>query len=150
MRPFVEATEDGEYNDSGFWDWYQIGGHWTGFLSAGDYDPTKDRRNMERCWLCGGSGRREWQGELADFCNACDSTGIAIKHASQWVTYPGDVVKRSHVTDETRPYTLVTGGRAFHKSTWNGEDFDDTSGELDAAFASLSPEATLVVVDYHS
>ena len=52
-REVQQVEEDGEKywtNPDGHWDWFQIGGRWTGHLS--DYDPEKDPANIERCDLC--------------------------------------------------------------------------------------------------
>ena len=43
------------YRDN-VWDWYCIGGRWTGTLSK--YDPYTDPDNKETCFLCGGTGLR--------------------------------------------------------------------------------------------
>ena len=45
-------------NPNGRWDWYQIGGRWTGALSEGAYDPELAPENITSCSLCGGSGVR--------------------------------------------------------------------------------------------
>lgn len=53
-----------EYNDDGFWDWYEIGGRWTG--AHGNYDPSRDPNNYHTCEYCRGTGIREDK-----TCNAC-------------------------------------------------------------------------------
>lgn len=61
------------------WDWYVIGGRWTGTLTG--YDPTKDERNIEVCRLCSGTGDRK-DLELPDWkkeCNGCNGTGKCVK-----------------------------------------------------------------------
>jgi hypothetical protein len=151
MEPHRE-TDDG----SGIWDWWSIGGRWTGHLS--DYEPRTDRRNMKVCWLCHGTGRRDdeaadaWRAEHPDYdygCNGCESTGIQVKFASHWVRHEGDVTYRGLLDDSQAPFTLITGGRAFSKEHWDGDNFIDTTGELEAAWSSLDPGTRLVVVDYH-
>ena len=56
------------YNPQSKWDWWQIGGRWTGHWSP-DYEPEKDPRNTETCRMCQGSGMRtdivELHGKLA-------------------------------------------------------------------------------------
>jgi hypothetical protein len=51
------GTSNTTINSHGKWDWWQIGGRWTGALTQ-DYDPTKDIENQEWCDLCGGTGNR--------------------------------------------------------------------------------------------
>ena len=58
MMPF---DENGEwFRDGSRWDWYVIGGRYTGSLTG--YDPEKDPANTKVCSLCGGTGkRRTWK-----------------------------------------------------------------------------------------
>lgn len=58
------------------WDWWTIGGRWTGTLDK--YEPHKDRANYEKCDLCNGTGlRNDRIGQDARAkdpsytCNAC-------------------------------------------------------------------------------
>src|SRR5688500_14258938 len=54
MMPF---DENGEwFRDGSRWDWYQIGGRFTGLLDG--YDPDKDPANIQQCELCAGTGVR--------------------------------------------------------------------------------------------
>jgi len=45
------------HNPDSKWDWWVIGGRWTGKLDD-DYDPYTDPRNIVSCTLCGGTGDR--------------------------------------------------------------------------------------------
>lgn len=143
-----------ETDDGGIWDWWTIGGRYTGCLTG--YEPRSDRRNMKVCWLCHGTGRRSdstaaaWRTTNPDYgCNGCDSTGIEVKWPSDWVQYEGDISYRGLLDDSHRPFTLITGGRVFSKDVWDGQDFVDTTGELEAAWSAMDPGTRLVVVDYH-
>lgn len=78
-------------NPDAKWDWWTIGGRYSGRLAAG-YDPEKDPANFERCFLCHGSGRREddigrnARATNPDYtCNGCNGTGSALKFESKWV-----------------------------------------------------------------
>jgi hypothetical protein len=42
------------YNPKSKWDWWQIGGRWTGWLDP-DYEPGMDPRNLGPCTRCGGA-----------------------------------------------------------------------------------------------
>ena len=44
------------YNPKSKWDWWQIGGRWTGSLD--EYEPEKDLENQEWCSFCAGTGNR--------------------------------------------------------------------------------------------
>jgi hypothetical protein len=52
------GTRATSYNPRSKWDWWSIGGRWTGALVE-DYDPAKDIENQEWCNTCGGTGSRE-------------------------------------------------------------------------------------------
>ena len=45
-------------NPEGYWDWWVIGGRWTGCIS--DYDPCMDERNFGPCKFCNQTGKRYW------------------------------------------------------------------------------------------
>lgn len=96
--------EDGRYykrtNPNARWDWWQVGGRYTGKLSPG-YDPEKDPTNWETCRLCAGSpGRRlpalittpeEIGSDGKIPCNGCHETpGRSLKWPTSWVKFDGD------------------------------------------------------------
>ena len=87
--------KDGRYykhtNPNKKWDWYQIGGRWTGMLVP-YYDPEKDSANRETCTLCNGTGKRaDMPGQ--DKCNGCAGTGIHTKRPTQWAKIAGDQLR---------------------------------------------------------
>ena len=166
LEPFYE--EDG--NPSAFWDWYQIGGRWSGHLSP-SYNPTTDPRNIETCNLCGGTGTRndwsptctpEWIAEC-NGCNGCKGTGASIKWPTQWVESPvgnfarlGDI--REFVeSEEGRPYYLlhegVTRAEVRNPDWVDDGDWSDywirQPEEVIDAIRKLSDDCTVVVVDCH-
>lgn len=52
LKPF---DENGEWFAEGSrWDWWVIGGRWTGILDA-TYDPGEDERNYSKCRYCEGT-----------------------------------------------------------------------------------------------
>ena len=66
----------GHYQGS-VWDWYSIGGRWSGTLSK--YDPGTDPENFETCQSCGGVG-----------CSRCEN-GRRLKWPTEWKGHPGDI-----------------------------------------------------------
>lgn len=86
------------------WDWYMIGGRWTGILSNGKYAPEKDPANQQECSLCSGTGirtdgvglqhgfpERELDPERAarlgrtkGWCNACAGEGRYPVWPTRW------------------------------------------------------------------
>jgi len=154
MRPFQDTYDEVNGDFTGFWDWWTIGGRYTGRIDG--YDPTTDRRNMEVCWLCHGTGKRdddlgrEYRETHPEYgCNGCDSTGIKVKFPSDWASHPGDIATRAEIPDTSKPYTLIADGTATHRETWDGENFTNNQTAMDQAWAALAPDALLVVVDYH-
>jgi len=154
LEPFRETYDEDTEEFTGFWDWWTIGGRWTGKIDG--YDPTTDRRNMKVCWLCHGTGKRSDEiGNAArlrnpDYgCNGCEDTGIMLKYASDWVSHPGDIATRETIPDDAKPYTLIANGTATHREVWAGEHFTDNHEALDKAWNALPTDALLVVVDYH-
>ena len=89
--PFIMTT----YNPRSKWDFYVIGGRWTGMLTG--YDPTEDIENWETCPACRGTGSRD--GELErrdpeyryDGCTGCDGMGWRVKCPARFRDHEGNV-----------------------------------------------------------
>lgn len=141
-REVESYEEDGETywrNPVGLWDWYSIGGRWTGNLSG--YDPAADPANVETCWLCQGGGMRDdelgraYRATTPEYtCNGCNGIGRKVKWPTQWERHPGDVLSAldftSHMADlpaEKMPYAVFTHGSesVALKERWNSEAHDD-------------------------
>lgn len=87
----------------GFWDWYEIGGRWTGTLDG--YEPDKDPANQEPCNLCNATGKRtdavgQANPALLEKCNGCDGTGIRTKWPTSWKRHDGDVMPVAQLTED--------------------------------------------------
>lgn len=92
-------------NPNSKWDWWVIGGRWNGHLLP-DYDPTKDPRNLEVCWLCHGTGKRNdalgqqtREQDPSYTCNGCDGDGKSVVFPSKYVSPPegGNVASVSDI-----------------------------------------------------
>ena len=90
--PFTMTT----YNPRSKWDFYSIGGWWTGLLTG--YDPCEDIENWETCPACGGTGGlgnefgiRHREENLKYTCTGCDGTGWRVKSPSQFRDHEGNV-----------------------------------------------------------
>lgn len=91
------AVSMGPHEDKGgFWDWYQIGGRWTGLFDG--YDPEEDPANLETCRGCKGTGEVEKDGKTTQ-CY-CLGTGKDIKWPTDWARHPGDVIPIEQLTQE--------------------------------------------------
>lgn len=75
------------YGDGREWDFYQVGGRYSGFFDG--YDPTKDVANMEACQ----------HHQSAPDCPHCKGTGTRVKWPTRWVGHDGDQMPVSQLTE---------------------------------------------------
>ena len=99
-------------NPKGKWDWWAIGGRWTGELT--DYDPAKDPANTETCDLCHGTGVRTDM-IVQNGCNGCVGTGKSLKWPTQWKKYNGDMRLLSAIKKDTSSFAIVTPDGEWHE-----------------------------------
>ena len=172
MAPHQE-NEDGD----GWWDWYQIGGRYTGRHDP-SYDPSGDPANIEKCPTCNGTGFRTDKGGKEErvkdptyTCNACGDfildenkkivgwkhgpagAGKRAKWPTSWVPFAGDVMEVRDIPELLSCYTLVVKGQVEQERVWNGEDFvaTDFDGLVVPKLKELGiTDGYLVTVDYHS
>lgn len=123
------------YNDAGQWDWWQIGGRWSGTLTG--YNPARDMSNEEKCFHCMGSGLRpkdlpkQYVVQTSDGditlrppgdipCHICHGVGWRMSWSTEWSPYGGDVqrIRDLDVDDEGKiPFAIVTPDRIWHQDT---------------------------------
>jgi hypothetical protein len=144
------------------WDWWQIGGRWTGILDG--YDPDTDPKNIEVCSLCRGTGtRRDMVVRDRDQvrikrnggCNGCGGKGKHPVWPTERKPHDGDRAKISDIgdlTDRQIPSTIVTPDGAWHAyECWDGDNWIKTP-EWHQKVRELilaHPDSILVVVDCH-
>jgi hypothetical protein len=123
LEKAVEVAMGPPEDDGGFWDWFQIGGRWTGTFDG--YDPMKDPANQKPCDLCGATGKRT--DSVAEAyphlkCNGCDGTGIQTEWPTQWKHHDGDVMPVAHLTeDHLREFyriVLPNGYGVYARERW--------------------------------
>jgi len=134
MEPFCEHDGD---NPDGKWDFWQIGGRWTGLFDG--YEPDKDPDNSEPCWLCGATGKRTDM-EVVNGCNRCNGTGTAIKWPTKWKRHDGDIMKASTV--KTWPEYIGETPYIDGQGGWHD------NGVVE--YAKANPNLFAVVVDFHT
>lgn len=173
LAPHEEKYDEGEDTVEGFWDWYQIGGRWSG-VHVPDYQPETDPSNIEHSKICGGTGFRHdgvgknaRAGDPTYTCNGCGTyngdkkcwqhgecgPGKKVKWPSEWRRFEGDVLPVKNVPDDLECYTLIVNGQVFHTSEWGGDKFRDTDfdGRVMPKLQELGlTSGHLVTVDYHS
>lgn len=102
------------------WDWYQIGGRWTGHFDG--YNAEADPKNIETCDICHGTGERpnglrdygkEWF-EANHGCNGCAGQGTRAKWPTQWAEHAGDVKPVALLNDgDVDVYAICVEGQWF-------------------------------------
>jgi hypothetical protein len=151
MAPFDETE-----NDDGWWDWWQVGGRWTGVWS--EYNPTTDPANIETCKLCGGTGTRRDM-TLVNGCNGCGGKGAAVTWPTQWVAVDDDIVPVPLVTrgpeNTSLPiYLVLPDGRCLQRETWDGENWnridDDVWRKSVLDVLADYEDHAIVAMDIHS
>ena len=119
LRPFNETLpEDDEGKCPGFWDWYQIGGRWTGAHDP-SYDPEADPRN------------RAEPGDPLGQPNG-------VLWPTRWAPFEGDVMPISAIPEGLSCARLIVAGPSYDDSKieasfmlsdsiWNGVNFEKTN-----------------------
>lgn len=138
MDPFCE-----EGNERGWWDWWQVGGRWTGQHQPG-YDPDKDESKKEKCRLCHGTGKRKDM-LVANGCNGCNGTGVSVAWPTQWKPLESDVCSVENVPEDMTCYRLVVC-----KNADDIEAYEDEGTPVRQKLEELGCKGGwLVTVDYH-
>lgn len=176
---FAGVTETYWTNPHGFYDWYQVGGRYTGRLSG--YDPDTDDALRERCDLCDGGGLRNdaigrsaREDDPSYTCNGCRGTGRRRLWPTQWPRHDGDVMPALFALkllidapEDTAPYTFLAHGaeHVAHRERYepdapHGERFveqytPESMVELIRKTVTARHDAghvndRIVVVDYHN
>lgn len=146
LAPFDERDEWAR--EGSHWDWWSIGGRYTGHLDG--YDPSKDPKNIVPCDLCNRTGvRRDAVGVANKFpehelpaaqaklvghthgwCNGCDGNGTRSVWPTQFQARDGDVQFLRDVRPDWTPCACVTPD-----GEWRGSDigmFGSVRSEEDA------------------
>lgn len=114
------------------YDWYQIGGRWTGHFDG--YDPDNDPHTHELCEVCGGTGNRsKWRHELPEQpgCNGCKGTGIAQQWPTKWPFRSGDCKPAALLTEKDLDiYAVVADGDGW----FGGERWEPWHGDIESRF----------------
>lgn len=150
LAKYQEAT----WFDGGKWDWWQLGGRWTGELDG--YEPEKDPANIELCDLCAGSGKRLDGMKVANGCNGCSGKGKRVKWPTQWRAHPGDIQLLEDIKKEVKPFAILTpDGKWYEKGEmgWWGivsNQKEETGWEATkVALMAQYKDCLAVVIDCH-
>jgi len=109
-----------EESKRGFYDWYVIGGRYTG--SHDNYNPQDDIKNITLCSICNGKGIRDNPPPSPALrgCNGCSGTGTSTKYS--YVPHSEDVMEQDKVVDDLSCYTLIIAKGRWPKIL---HDFND-------------------------
>lgn len=83
-----------DYGDWRVYDYYRIGGGWSGWLT--NYNPRDNPANLEFCSCCNGSGKSP--SNANDPCFPCQGTGKSLKW--ELASYKGDVLPLRDVKED--------------------------------------------------
>jgi hypothetical protein len=112
---------------SGEWDWWQVGGRWTGHFNG--YDPEKDPVNLEP------NGRVKWP--------------------TEWAPHSGDIKPVKSLTQEDLKVHTVCTPYGWHSNSryvpWNREEpFSKQELPPLAWLQKEFPDGIAVIVDCHN
>jgi len=114
--------------ENDYWDWWVIGGRWTGEHDG--YRPDKDPVNMKDCTCCNGTGDRpewvtyvngvrtflndrglstdeEWSRQC-NGCNGCHGTGREV--SMSYADHAEDIMPLSKIRKDLKAYAVVVEG----------------------------------------
>lgn len=149
------------YNPKSKWDWWTIGGRWNGYFDS-RYDPRSDPDNLEPCYICGGTGKRDdalgREHRATDpsyTCNGCNGHGKSLKwrlkpHAN-WM----DTAKLA-AGSISPSYAVLTPDGVWHERgqmgwfgmSHNEKEVDTWENEYRKCLTSF-PDTVAVAVDCH-
>ena len=159
------------YNPQSQWDWYVVGGRWSGQL--GGYDVRDYPQNYEVCHLCNGTGTRpdgierfgEAWAESNGGCNGCSGEGTRLKWSDHFVPEDGNIKPVAALlpllgdveqADKIVPFAIVTpsegwverGSMGWFGMASDEKDSDDWANQVKTLLETY-PEHVAVVVDCH-
>ena len=122
MNPYHENGE----HPRAFWDWYQVGGRWSGLYS--DYDPAKDPENIDD------SGKVMWP--------------------TSWVDRPENKRLWKEIKEqalEKPPYTVLNRDTLVHLQDFTNGDYKTERHDLiQDALNTIQDDDIVYIVDYHT
>jgi|TARA_Y100000034_G_C6901063_1_gene416776 hypothetical protein len=132
------------------WDWYQLGGRWTGVLDK-EYDPNKDPKHQAPCELCNSTGIRK--DKFVDGpCNGCNGTGTKTLWPTSWQSHGSDQMQVGQLKTiwekDLCPYAILLD------EEWREQDFtreiNDWVNHVDSIIPTIPDHYWVSVVDCHS
>jgi len=162
MEPYRERFDTATDEYVGFWDWWVIGGRWSGAHTKMKLDPEKLRTFYRVCeekglfWIGSenpeevqeGKRREEFLRLFPDFKGPIPTCRNVYKEDG----YSDDIAPVEEVTPQLKCYTLVLPGGVLRCEIWDGHEFrkTDFDGYVKKALEARGiTTGYLVTVDYH-
>ena len=156
------------------YDWYQIGGRWTGLFSG--KNPEDNENNYAECLMCNGTGFRNdeigKEHRVKDptyTCNGCGKRdeetntwkqgkrpGFSLKWPTQWEDTKDNFIRVEDIKEDYAFHALVSGYSWIGKEFWNPntENYEKIiKNDLPLRELLKAKEITdgyLVIVDCHN
>lgn len=144
-RPDPETgREHHSKNPIGMWDYWVIGGLWTGLL-APDHDPAQ---NIETCAACNGQGRLP----SGDPCRRCAGAGQLLREdavGDQCQARELDLDALAATGRLEEVHAVVRSGRWHGLKEARAPTSPKREGNLLQTFRGLAPDTWITVVDCH-
>ena len=147
------------YNKDSKWDWYQIGGRWSGYWA--DYDPSGDPKNSIPCYRCKGTAK---ESNGTDKCRMCQGTGKTVSWPTSWSPIEEDMlevpelIKRIKENENiTSSYCIITPqGEWLEREEREGPPFYEVNQKSTEEWDRIYMETLeknqncyAVIVDFH-
>lgn len=152
------------------WDWWMIGGRWSGYLSP-EYDPETDPRNIKDCEYCEATGTTTaavgakypaYLPNVGKQCRQCDGKGRSPTWPTEWVQadehnikpvsevpWPEIQTLPSLVTPDGVWHEAVEGGFGMFGAERGPRTPEDDWRKQFMALVESNPDAIAVMVDCH-
>ncbi len=162
MEPYRERFDEAAGDYHGFWDWFVIGGRWSGAHTEAALDPEKIKKFYEICEEKGlfwygaknpkkvqeARRREEFLKLFPGFKGPIPTCRDVYKDDG----YADDVVPVEEVSSRLTCYTLILPNEILHHEVWTGWGFckTDFDGNVKKALEKRGiTTGYLVTVDYH-
>ena len=114
------GTYRSTYNPISKWDWYSIGGRWTGLLDN-EFSPKDNPENLRECKSCNGTGKIKERDvtKLKTLkvktkieykerdCKRCEGKGESLVWPTSYAKFDGDIKPVTDFPEDTSPYAIV-------------------------------------------
>jgi len=162
MEPYELWFDEATGERHGFWDWFVVGGQWSGAHTIATLDPSKIEKFYKICeekrlFWCGVKSPKKVQEakrreEFLKLFPGFEGPIPTCRDRYKDDGYVDDVVSVGRVSPRLTCYTLILPDEVLHYKVWTGVDFcrTDFDGYVKKALEQRGiTTGYLVTVDYH-